>query len=371
MTMGTMPATRTPLGSAGLLVAWLVAWPVAGLVGCSSSAAPIADAGVDQGLTIDAARTDARRDAPPEICPCFEGDGSYCGADAVERAAAWGCTLPDSGDTDLLTCRAGRWSSPTPCEHGCVDGEPGGASCDLVRCACFVRESWCGASAQRHALTLDPPCRVPLLPAHEHDLLGCDGRRWIVLDDCELGCHEAPTGLADACNPDASPDYPGWPECLSRPRIAYGVHPEASDRLRCAGITSDRIVQTIGSAPESAGDHGVDGTAAGGQPYTAAIDLSVTDLDDDAIRGELQALGQNGFAAWYRAPGVDGWPPDGAPHIHAVFAGVPMKIRLRRQVRAYLANETGLTPEEPYRFWTPPRDVRDIVELLFTRNYTP
>src|SRR5262245_648139 len=40
-----------------------------------------------------------------------------------------------------------------------------------------------------------------------------------------------------------------------RPLLLSGLHPDASDALRCVGVTASRISQTIGSAPASAGYH--------------------------------------------------------------------------------------------------------------------
>jgi len=59
---------------------------------------------------------------------------------------------------------------------------------------------------------------------------------------------------------------------------------------------------------------------------------------------------EQGFSAWYREPDADGWPADEAAHIHAVFAGVPMKVRLEGQVRDFLAGLSGLVSHRPYAF---------------------
>lgn len=313
-------------------------------------------------------------DAPaPVACPCLAGDGTYCEPDVAALAAAEGCVVEGASATGdrLFACSGGTWSIGETCAAGCAIGETGAsAACELPICDCFVRVSWCGASAARHALGLDPPCRVPLVPEHDDDVLGCDGDRWIVLEACAEGCAEMATGTPDACVSRASPEDPGWAACPSRPLLHAGLHPEASDRLRCAGVSASRITQTIGSAPASAGYHAADGTA-DGLAYTAAVDLSTRDLSTTEIRDLLQRLGENGFAAWYRQPGADGWPASEAPHIHAVFAGVIMKSALRGQVRDFLDGRNGLTSHTIYRFWPPPADVRAIVTLLFSRHYTP
>ena len=327
--------------------------------------------------SIDAARiSDARRDAfaPPAGCPCFDGPGTYCEADVATRAVAESCvTSARSTGNRLFTCSdAGTWRATATCGSGCEVGETGpSAECSLPVCDCFVRAAWCGASAARHGLTLDPPCRVPLVPEHDTDILGCAGTRWIVQTECAEGCFEAPTGTADACIiRRATPTAPGWPACAHRGLLHSGLHPEASDRLRCAGVSASEISQTIGSAPASAGYHAADGRA-DGLAYTAAVDLRTRGMTTAQIRTRLARLGENGFAAWYRQPGSDGWPAGEAPHIHAVFAGVVMKSALRAQVRDYLSGRNGLASHTRYRFWSPPTSTLTIVRLLFERHYTP
>ena len=147
-----------------------------------------------------------------------------------------------------------------------------------------------------------------------------------------------------------------------------GLHPEASDRLRCAGVAASRITQTIGTAPASAGYHLADGTASG-RAYCAAVDLRSRDLSTAQLRALLDRLWSNGFVAWYRQPGSDGWPASGAPHIHAVFAGVVMKSQLRAQVRDFLIGRNGLTSHTRYTFRVAPTPVKRLLALLFARHY--
>jgi hypothetical protein len=89
------------------------------------------------------------------------------------------------------------------------------------------------------------------------------------------------------------------------------------------------------------------------------------------VRALLDQLGRNGFAAWYRQPGSDGWPSSQSPHIHAVFAGVRMKSQLRGQVRDFLENRNGLSSHSIYRFWDIPVEVKSLISELFSRHYTP
>lgn len=367
---------------------------VALVSGCEATldaAMPDAPRAVDAFDTRDAVAFDATADAPsfdahvlpdantdaftsPPACPCFDGPGTYCEADVAARARTEGCVVSARATGNrLFTCSGtSTWRATATCTSGCEVGETGpSAECSLPICDCFVRVAWCGASAARHGLTLSPPCRVPLVPLHDTDILGCDGTRWIVQTECAEGCFEAPTGTADACiTRRATPAAPGWPACADRPLLHTGLHPEASDRLRCAGVSSSEISQTIGSAPASAGYHAEDGRVAG-VPYTAAVDLRTRGMTDAQIRTRLARLGENGFAAWYRQPGRDGWPSSEAPHIHAVFAGVIMKAELRAQVRDYLSGRNGLASHTRYGFWSPPASTLTIVRLLFQRHYTP
>ena len=131
------------------------------------------------------------------------------------------------------------------------------------------------------------------------------------------------------------------------PLLKAGLHPDASDALRALGITTDRISQTIGNAPASAGTHGVDGTA-DGLPFSAATDLRTGGMTETAIAYELEALGTAGFAAWYRQTGRDGW--SGVTHIHVVWVSVGIKHSLRDQAHDYCNWKNGLVSHAIYTF---------------------
>jgi len=313
---------------------------------------------------------------PLTECDCYAGVGQYCASQVRAYAADNGCMHTLSGEGDhLWSCAhdsngAAVWTELEICDHGCEGGELASADrCGLPLCDCFVRVSWCGASAGRHGED-NLNCRVPILPEHDNDLLGCDDSEWIVLESCEYGCLEQATGTPDGCRPFPELGEERWPDCPSEPLLHTGLHPEASDRLRCSGVTASRITQTIGSAPASAGYHASDGTADGLQ-YCAAVDLRTRDLSHEEVRALLDQLGRNGFAAWYRQPGSDGWPSSQSPHIHAVFAGVRMKPQLRGQVRDFLENRNGLSSHSIYRFWDIPVEVKSLISELFSRHYTP
>lgn len=114
----------------------------------------------------------------------------------------------------------------------------------------------------------------------------------------------------------------------------YGMAPVAFKAFvqacNAAKVSPLRISQTLGNNPRSKGYHLQDGTI-GGKPYSAAVDLGVNDLTP-AKRGELlEALARCGFAAWYRS----GPRWKNAEHVHAVYAGLPMKSQLQEQVRVW------------------------------------
>lgn len=154
------------------------------------------------------------------------------------------------------------------------------------------------------------------------------------------------------------------PSIANAPQLHYGLHPRASDALRAVGLGVDRITQTIGNAPASAGTHAQDGTA-DGLAYSAATDLSVRGWTEAQIKDVLERLGQVGFAAWYRKPGYDGWPSTASAHIHAVYAGCRMKLVLRDQVRDWLQDRNGLVSHTKYNFLDWSEFARNRVRKLF------
>lgn len=185
-------------------------------------------------------------------------------------------------------------------------------------------------------------------------------------DACPHGCEARPSGTNDTCAP-APPPTPQLPTCARRPLMHWGLHPDASDRLRCAGVPEARITQTIGSAAASAGTHAADGRV-GGAPYSAATDISTRSLSTADIHALLDRLANQGFAAWYRWPGHDGWPSSEAPHIHAIYVGCAMKASLRSQVGAWLASRNGLVSNTHYGFHAWSAAQRALVRAVFERH---
>jgi hypothetical protein len=143
---------------------------------------------------------------------------------------------------------------------------------------------------------------------------------------------------------------------LQRP---YGMAPQAfAAYMRAcekANIHPWRIGQTIGDHPRSVGYHHQDGvlTSQGQKlPYTAAIDLGTSDLTDKQIWSFVEALSNEGFAAFYR----HGPKWKNGEHIHAVYVLLPMKPQLRKQVREFVQgrraqNKTPRWENQRRRLW--------------------
>jgi len=152
------------------------------------------------------------------------------------------------------------------------------------------------------------------------------------------------------------------------PLLKWGISQEASDSLRSMGIVSSQVMQTIGNAPASGGTHLRDGDDSEGNPYCAATDISVrhpTRLTQAQIRNLLDTLARHGFAAYYREPGHDHWPRGDVEHIHAIFAGLPMKRSLQEQIHDWLHGKNGLASHASYLFWQPSGTDEDIIRNSF------
>lgn len=148
--------------------------------------------------------------------------------------------------------------------------------------------------------------------------------------------------------------------------LKWGLHPRASDAFRAAGISSGRIMQTIGNAAASAGTHARDGYV-NGQPYSAATDISVSGLSQTQIANLLEKLAKVGFAAWYRHNGYDGW--SGVNHIHAVYVNCAMKSSLRSQVRSWLVGRNGLVSNSIYHFHTWTAAAKAVVKAKWSMSH--
>lgn len=143
-----------------------------------------------------------------------------------------------------------------------------------------------------------------------------------------------------------------------------GLCPDASDALRAAGLTADRIGQTVGGASASGGTHLSDGKI-NGKDYTAAVDIRIGGVSEADVKILLGKLADHGFAAFYRNPGHDHWPATELRHVHAIYAGVHMKKALRNQVHAWCNGRNGLKSNAPYLFWQPTQAQENVVRTLF------
>jgi hypothetical protein len=133
-----------------------------------------------------------------------------------------------------------------------------------------------------------------------------------------------------------------------------------------AGVSPDRISQTIGTAPASAGVHRRDGILFEGAkpvPYCAAVDLRTRDLAPEQIRALLHHLAVQGFAGWFRHRGTF----KANQHIHAIYAGLPMKMALQRQVKDFLTDRDGLASHSAETFWTAPAELDGPLRAAWVR----
>lgn len=174
-------------------------------------------------------------------------------------------------------------------------------------------------------------------------------------------------GALVGTNPDLVPQSMLTP--FGKMKRPYGMAPwQFASYIRAcekAHVSPQRISQTIGNAPASAGFHAQDGMAREdgyGYDYCAAIDLSVRGLDAVQIRRVLDSLTDAGYAPWYRA-----WK--GNRHIHMVFVGYPMKRQLRAQVRDFFAGRTGLVGHARETFYrASPKQIARLQTLYKGRN---
>jgi hypothetical protein len=151
--------------------------------------------------------------------------------------------------------------------------------------------------------------------------------------------------------------------CKLNPARPQGLHPDAYSALKTEAV-AHRITQGINHAPERGNVHDTDVTI-NGKPYTGAVDISVRCLTAAQIQALLARLAAHGFAGWYRNPGRDGW--SGPPHIHAVWAGSPLKAILQWQVESWLNGKNGLGSDALYQFWQPSREMTDKVRTLYRK----
>lgn len=118
-----------------------------------------------------------------------------------------------------------------------------------------------------------------------------------------------------------------------------------------AGVNPDRVLQTIGTAPASAGYHAKDGTYTDTQGikrnYCAATDIRSKDLTEKQCIALITALKDQGFAAFWRHTGSFA----NNQHIHFVYSACFMKAALRGQVRDFVVGKDGLKYHRPDPYW--------------------
>jgi hypothetical protein len=282
--------------------------------------------------------------SPPAEPTCISTakTGDYCGGDKIVNG--------DPGT--LYTCNGpGPATVKSECAQGCVVAPAG--SDDY----CGTTQATCSSTAK----TGDYCGGDKVEAGDANTLYVCNGPGPAkVKQVCAEGCVVAPSGYDDYCKVSA-------PACPHAALLKWGLAPDASDHLRCAGVTASMISQTIGDAAASAGTHLQDGTI-NGEPYCAATDLSVSGMTDSKVYDLLDNLASQGFAAYYRKPGYDGWPSSGARHVHAIYAGVKMKSSLQSQVKDWLAGLNGLVSHTAYTFFKPTQAQKDLVSSLFNQH---
>jgi hypothetical protein len=282
-------------------------------------------------------------------CDATAKSGTYCAGDHVENGiknTLYRCSGPNTDAKAVSVCASGCVIAPAGTADYCKASAP---TCDATASS----GDYCGGDKVSYA--------------SPNTLYHCTGPSVAatVVKVCASGCVVAPAGSDDYCKATTTSGSPSADACPHVSSILkWGLHPKASDRLRCVGITAARITQTIGSASASAGTHAQDGVY-DGRAYSAATDLSVSGLTDSQVKTLLARLDAIGFAAFFRKPCYDGWPCSEARHIHVVFAGAYMKSSLRAQISDFLAGKNGLASHTTYNFYQPPAEVKAYVKKLF------
>ncbi len=150
-------------------------------------------------------------------------------------------------------------------------------------------------------------------------------------------------------------------QCKLNPARPQGLHPGAYSALQSIAV-AHRITQGMNESSDRGNVHQAD-TTINGKPYTAAVDISVRCLAPAQIKALLGQLADAGFSGWYRKQGQDDWT--GPPHIHAVWAGSPLKPFLKYQVESWLDGRNGLSSNNPYRFWKATPEMQVKVRNLY------
>lgn len=311
---------------------------------------PLDGLDIDDGAPSDATLGDGRTTESVSTgphCSSTAHSGLYCGNDKIIGGSAtrlYRCSGPGTAAKLVQICGYGCNVEPAGTDDACKPKPP--PTCTSTAST----GAYCGGDKVAYG--------------SPNTLYHCSGPGTATkLSVCSAGCIVEPAGTADRCKAAPAPDPVAACPHVSA-ILKWGLHPIASDRLRCAGISSARIMQTIGNAAASAGTHAQDGVY-DGHPYTAATDISVKGLTESQVRALVARLDRLGFAAFYRNPGHDGWPSYEIRHMHIVFAGARMKSMLRAQIYDFLANRNGLASHTFYSFYQAPADVKAYVKKIF------
>lgn len=125
------------------------------------------------------------------------------------------------------------------------------------------------------------------------------------------------------------------------------------------------IVQTIGTAPASAGYHAKDGKVwvkDHWEDYCAALDVRSRDFPSPlSIKAFLACAARHYIIGWYRYTGAFA----NNRHLHLIDVRLKMKPQLAAQVRDYLHGRTGLVGHVTERFYTAPKAADDLIRAAF------
>ncbi|MHB1846125.1 MAG: M23 family metallopeptidase [Deltaproteobacteria bacterium] len=176
-------------------------------------------------------------------CPCYAGDGVYCGSGAQAYASQNRCAIPGlaSNAGNLYQCTAGAWSVQTQCPNGCTVA-PAGTNdyCNPAPtpCPCYAGDgTYCADGVACYATVHG--CTVPNLQASQGNLLACAGGSWSAQTTCgAAGCLIAPNGQNDVCASASAPVC----SCY------------AGDGAYCAAGAEHQAVQSNCRIPAAAGN---------------------------------------------------------------------------------------------------------------------
>lgn len=130
------------------------------------------------------------------LCPCFAGDGTYCGGDILAYAREHNCPPPDPGsitDTSLLTCTGGKWQFDGSYSSTCDPGSPSpGVGNPAGKCT--------DAEYNAQNLFLKDAGNTSFWTCQGNSRYMCDSSMNKIVEDCPGGCISEGTGVDDQCN---------------------------------------------------------------------------------------------------------------------------------------------------------------------------